>query len=211
MKEARAISNLNALVMTQKYFPILLSIALAAGVVTCNTGVEESPQPGIVRVTLQANPADTTILILTDTVRVTDGDSMGVTIFQGKVFSGAKFATLFQSLTSYRPEDITYNVLKRDIGTYKTYPVYESYVPPGDYTKLQIGVTATLLKLREVAVSLQLRPNDPLLLDFDVGFQVSENKITEIMLQIDPLRSLTRYRDLYYFERKMRVLGVRQF
>ena len=210
MKEARAISNLNALVMTQKYFPILLSIALAAGVVTCNTGVEESPQPGIVRVTLQANPADTTILILTDTVRVTDGDSMGVTIFQGKVFSGAKFATLFQSLTSYRPEDITYNVLKRDIGTYKTYPVYESYVPPGDYTKLQIGVTATLLKLREVAVSLQLRPNDPLLLDFDVGFQVSENKITEIMLQIDPLRSLTRYRDLYYFERKMRVLGVRQ-
>ncbi len=198
--------------MTRKCFSILLSIALAAGVVSCNTGVEESPQPGIVRVTLQANPADTTILILTDTVRVTDRDSMGVTIFQGKIFSGVKFATLFRSLTSYRQEDVPYNVLRRESGTYKTYPVYESYVPPGDYTKLQIGVTATLLKLRDVApIQLQLRPDDPLLLDFDVGFQVSENKITEIMLQIDPLRSLTRYRDLYYFERKMRVLGVRQF
>lgn len=208
----RAISNPNVLIMTRKYFSLLLSIALAAGFVCCNTGVEESPQPGIVRVTLQANPADTTILILTDTVRVTDRDSMGVTIFQGRIFSGAKFATLFRSVTSYRAEDITYNVLKRDIGTYKTYVVYESYVPPGDYTKLQVGVTAVLLNLRDVApIQLQLQPGDPLLLDFDIGFRVSENRVTEIMLQIDPLQSLTRYRDLYYFERRMRVLGVRPF
>ncbi len=197
--------------MGRRSFSILVVAVLATGLLSCSTGVEESPQPGIVRVTLQANPADTTILILTDTVRVTDRDSMGVTIFQGKIFSGVKFATLFRSVTSYRAEDITYNVLKRDIGTYKTYVVYESYVPPGDYTKLQVGVTATLLKFRDVApIQLQLRPDDPLLLDFDIGFQVSENRVTEIMLQIDPLRSLIRYRDLYYFERKMRVLGVRQ-
>lgn len=208
----RAISNPNVLIMTRKYFSLLLSIALAAGFVCCNTGVEESPQPGIVRVTLQANPADTTILILTDTVRVTDRDSMGVTIFQGRIFSGVKFATLFRSVTSYRAEDITYNVLKRDIGMYKTYVVYESSVPPGDYTNLQVGVTAALLNLRDVApIQLQLRPDDPLLLDFDIGFRVSENRVTEIALQIDPLQSLTRYRDLYYFERRMRVLGVRQF
>ncbi|MBI4534987.1 MAG: hypothetical protein HY708_01825 [Ignavibacteriae bacterium] len=195
----------------QRSYPLLCAL-LAASVLACNTGVEESPQPGIVRVTLQANPADTTIIILTDTVRVTDQDSIDVKIFQGKVFSGVKFATIFRTITSYRSEDMIYNVLAREAGTYKTHVLYESYVPPTNYTKLQLGVTATLLKFRDVApIPLQLRPNDPPLLDFDVEFQVSENRVTEIMLQIDPLRSLSRYRDLYYFERKMRVLGVRQF
>ena len=197
--------------MTRKSFFIFIGVAIVTSFVSCSTGVEESPQPGIVRVVLQANPADTSILILTDTVRVTNSDSMGVTIFQGKVFNGLKFATLFQSLTSYRQEDATYNVLKRENGTYKAYVIYESYVPPVSYTILEIGVTPTLLKFRDVApIQLQLRPDDPLLVDLNVAFQVSERKVTEITLQIDPLRSLTRYRDLYYFDRKIRVIGVRQ-
>jgi hypothetical protein len=47
-----------------------------------------------------------------------------------------------------------------------------------------------------------------LLLDIAVNFEVVENRVTEIYLQLKPLSSLVRFRDTYYFIRDVEVLGV---
>lgn len=182
----------------------------------CSSGVETSPQPGIVRVTLQANPSDTSIIIIVDTIAVSSGDSLNLTVFQGRV-SGVdgRFATLFPTLTSYRQEDVVYNVLRREDGTYTRNVVFESYVPPQSYDALQFGMSASALKFHYQPPITIEPPQDTLrFVTFNgLNFTVSENRVTEINLQIDPLKALTRFRDVYRmdFRHNVRILGVRNY
>ncbi len=192
-------------------FPVI-ALTIVAVIAGCKTGIEDSPQPGTVRVMLRADPADTTIVILTDTITVSNSDSIDLTMFQSKVFSGQKFAVLYQTKSSYRQEDVQYNVLRRENGEYATFTIYDSFVPPGSYTGLQLGITASILKLFGVApIQLQLRPGAPSLMSFSVNFDVVENRTTEITVEISPLKSLSRYRDIYYFDRQVTVSGVRTY
>src|SRR5690606_39362259 len=82
-------------------------LCLAFLVVTgvgCDTGVQESPEPGVLRVTMQADPADTTIVIAGQVLTVSPSDSFGVTIYQGRAFRDTLVSVLLQSMTSYRED-----------------------------------------------------------------------------------------------------------
>jgi len=183
-------------------------VALSMCLSSCTTGIESSPQPGIVRVTLQSDQADTQIVILNQTLRVSSRDYFGVTITQGKVYSGEKYAFLFKDKDSYRQEDVTYNILERKDGQYTKFTIFESYVPPVNYTKLQFGVTASLMKLGYFEIPVKLPDGTPLLKDLDISFQVYENRVTEVSVQLSPFKSVKRYRDSYQFTREMKVTEI---
>lgn len=195
------------------FFPLGVTIALAIGilVLSCNTGIEVSPAPGVIRVTLQSDPADTSIIIIKDTIAVSERDWFGVTITQGKIYHGDNFAILFKDTKSYRVEDVIYNILEREAGQYKKFTIYESYAPPNSYDKLQFGVTASLLRMGFFNIPVQLRPGDALLVDQMVNFDIKENQTTEINVQISPFKSVVRYKDTYYFTRQMQIIDVRYY
>lgn len=199
--------------MRKKHFIIALGLTILYGlgiiIIGCSTGVESSPDHGILRVTLQSEPADTFIVIIADTFAVSEGDSFGVTIFQGKVYhNNNTYALLYKDTDSYRTEDITYNIIRKENGEYKKFVIYESYVPPGDYNMLQIGVTASLLKIGNFYIPVKLPQGSDLLIDLFQDFQVRENRITEVNLQISPFKSVLRYRDSFHFTREIKITDI---
>ncbi|GBE27930.1 hypothetical protein BMS3Bbin03_01863 [bacterium BMS3Bbin03] len=201
--------------MQKKYLMLVLSLFVLSGLgliaFSCSTGVESSPDPGILRVTLQSDPADTFIVIINDTLTVSNSDSFGVTVFQGKVYHDRDFALLFKSTRSYRTEDLVYNIIKRENDTYRKSIIYESYVPPGDYDRLEIGFTASLLKIGNFEIPVNLPKNSNLLLKLPYPFKVFEGSVTEINLQISPFKSVHRYRDSYLFTRVVQITGVHYY
>lgn len=88
--------------------PILVGMLLTS----CETGVESSPQPGIIEITLRANPDETFIVERADTFSVFSPyqTRFFVSVFQGKAYQGETFATLFPTLTSYEQRDSSYNL-----------------------------------------------------------------------------------------------------
>lgn len=192
-----------------KFSHLIILILLGIILSQCDTGVVESPEPGILRITLQSEPADTTILVINDTFSVSEGDWFGVTITQGKIYTGDNFAILYKDTSSYQIQDLTYNILERENDEYHRFTIYESFVPPGDYDRLQIGVTASLLRLGYFGIPVELPKGASLLIDLDQNFKVYENRrITEIHVQISPFKSVVRYRDSYHFTREMEITGV---
>lgn len=194
---------------------------------SCDTGLEASPEPGILRVSIQSNPLDTSIVIKSDTFSVIQGDSFGVKFFQGKVYNGENYALLYETTDSYLTEDLIFNVINRLNHSYEKVTVYESYVPPAHYDRLQVGITASEIRVSRVytrylydadgnvigsrldttTITNPVRLPDVAtpLLDFETDFEINENKITEVVLQIDPFESLERFKDAYVFNRKIRI------
>lgn len=175
----------------------------------CDTGVAPSPDPGVLRVTLQADPADNTIAVGKDVLTVAPGDRFDVTVFQGKVYRDSVFAVLLPTLDAYREQDAHYNVLaRRGEAQPARYTIFESYVPPGAYDRLQFGATATELRIGGFVIPMALPPNTPGLMDFEADFEVVENDTTEITLRIKPFQSVARFRDSYQFTRQIEVVDV---
>lgn len=201
--------------MLKKYFVRVFGLTILCGLVFiifgCNTGVEISPNPGILRVTLQSDPVDTLIVIKSDTFKVSKKDSFAVTIFQGRAYSGSNFAVLYKSKRSYKQEDVTYNIIRKEDGGYKKYIIFESYIPPFDYDRVQFGITASLLKLKNFEIPVQSPENANLFIDLYHNFQISENRVTEINVQISPFKSLRRYRDAYHFIPDLKIINVKYY
>ncbi|MFZ5518341.1 MAG: hypothetical protein ACOY90_17025 [Candidatus Zhuqueibacterota bacterium] len=198
--------------LNKKYLLFLQMMAVVLiGILalSCDTGVVESPEPGILRITLQSEAADTTLIVISDTLSVTASDWFGVTITQGKVYNGDNFAILYKDTSSYQIQDITYNILEQENDQYRKFTIYESFVPPGDYDKLQIGVTASLLKLGYFSIPIELPRGASLLIDLNQNFTVfKERRITEVNVQISPFKSVVRYKDSYHFMRMLEIAGV---
>ena len=178
----------------------------------CSTGVESSPDPGILRVILHGDDSDTTIVIIDEIYKVDTSDVFMVHIFEGKAYQGNKYAELYPTLDTYHNPGKNYNILARDSlnQQYKRYKIFESYVPPGQYTKLQLGVTASELRIGEFdPIPVYLPPEDSLLVNLNFNFTVEENKITEIDLALKPFSSIQRYKDTYLFKRILLVQDVK--
>ena len=199
--------------MTKLKSLTLLVWATLAGslTVSCDSGLEDSPAPGILRVTLQSDVEDTSIIIVNDTLVVSQKDSFIVTIFQGRVYSDSNFALLFRDTTSFVTEDFKHNILALDdiTGEYSLVVVYESFVPPIDYDRIQFGVTASLLKIGNFEVPVKLLDPTQPLIDVKHEFVVSENKVTEVNLRIVPFSSVTRFRDTFHFIPQIDVISVK--
>ncbi len=201
--------------MINKYHLHLIYFAaiglISIGILSCSTGVESSPDPGVVRIVLQSDPADTSIIIINDTLTVSKYDNFRTIIFQGKAYSDTNFAILYPTIQSYRQEDDTINVIDRENDVYKPYTIFESYAPPGNYTSVVFGVTANLLHISVFDVPVELPPDAPKLVTLPVNFKVSQNTTTEIDVQLSPFKSVQRYRDSYYFNRQLKITAVKYF
>ncbi|NIT59569.1 MAG: hypothetical protein GWN00_26120 [Aliifodinibius sp.] len=188
---------------------IFLLIGITFILLGCSSGVEESPDPGIVRVTLQSDPTDKSIVIIGDTLITEEDDQMIATIFQGRVYRDTIFSILFKDTDSFRQEDITVDLLKRNsAGEYQEYTLFEYFVPPGNYDRVQFGLTSSQLDIGPLEIPVRLPPGESSLLDIPANFEVRENTTTEITIQIKPLDSLQRFRDVYQFFRIVEVMDI---
>lgn len=188
----------------------VMGMAIVMGLILtgCGSDITTSPQPGTLIVTLHSDPADTQIVILSKIFTVSDKDYFGTTIFQGKIFSGDKFAFLYKDKNSYRQEDVTYNIIERKEGQYTQVTIFDSYVPPGDYTNLQFGVTGSLVKIGYLEIPVKLPAGTTPMRDLEQNFKVYENQVTEINIQISPFKSVKRYRDAYQFIPEMKIIDL---
>ncbi len=178
---------------------------------SCNTGINRSEDPGIVKIVLQGNPADTSIVILEDTFTVDNTSVFAFHIFEGRVYIDSLYSDLTPSIDDYIDEGRYYNILEQENGIYKKFTIYETYAPPDTYTKIQFGLNVNSVRISNFITPVILPAGEDLLLDIEHNFTVRENKTTEILLQIDPLKSIVRYRDSYVFKRELSVVSVKNY
>ncbi len=189
-------------------FTLLLTFGSVFYLYNCSN-IENSPDPGILRVTLFSDSTDTTIIIVTDTFTVGLEDSFGVTIFQGKVYQDSAFAVLYPTLRSYKQEDIVYNIIKREGKQYVPFVIFESYVPPQDYNRVKFGIKPTVLKFSNFdEIKVESPQDSSEFVELYRPFTVFENKVTEVKIRIKPFQSIYRYRDTYLFDPIMEIVDV---
>lgn len=213
-----------------KNFIELFFVVLGLLFFSCTTGVEKSPEPGILRVTLKANEADSILVILGDTARCSRVDRYNVIVSRGRIYRGENYADLYLTPSIDRIAADTVNLIQRqwldgrlvnsttdpfEIPRWQTryvgYTVFEWYTPPGTYDKLQFALTGI-----EVFVAIPRQFNNPLqlpegvssVMDFPASITVEEGKVTEVQMEIDPFKSIRRYRDSYIFDRVLRIKKI---
>lgn len=195
--------------MISKVFGLSISAGLLlTAALGCDTGVETSPDPGVLKVTMQADPADTTIEIAGELLSVSPGDSFGVTIFQGRAYRDTSFAILFKSTTSYRERDFVYNVLSRDGDAFEEFLIFETQLPPAEYDSLRFSATAEMLRIGSFQIPVRLPPDVTPSMDFPTNFRIVERETTEVKVMLRPLESVQRFRDTYLFHRQFEVAEV---
>lgn len=165
--------------------------------------------PGIVRIILQADPDDESIVILGETINVTENDSLGIKIFQGKAIAiDSSYSILYKSVHSWYQQQIVYNILKREAGEYKKQVIFESFAPPGDYSGISLGIEGTLMAIGLYRIPIELPSDAESIMTFNYDYKVSEKEVTEIYLQISPFKSMKRYLDSYQFSRESKITDV---
>jgi len=180
------------------YCLLLLLIIVVFSACSDINNVGDPSVPGIVRVVLQADPDDTEMVILGETITVSEGDSMAINVFQGKAWSvDDNYAILFPSVSHFFQDQLIYNVLKRENDSYLPYVVFESFVPAGKYNAISMGLDGLHLFIDVYNIPI----GDDLILTFEGDYNVEEFTITEIIVRLKPFASMTRYRDTYVFER----------
>ncbi|MBU0711004.1 hypothetical protein KJ762_08730 [bacterium] len=208
--------------MFDRNFILKLAITFVLGFMisinNCDTGIELSPDAGILRITLQSDPSDTSIVKVTDTLYVSQNDSLSLKIFQGKVYKDTVYTILYKEISSYKQEEITYNIIKRDSTGYKRFTIFESFVPPLDYDRIRFGITSDLLEICTLntadstydisTTNVQPPEGANLFVDLYQDFYVSENDTTEIDIQIKSFKSISRYKDSYQFIPDVSITNV---
>lgn len=181
----------------------------------CSTGIVPSPEPGIIKVTLQADPADTLIVVTGDSLITIDGDSCHVKIYQGKAFiKDTTFAILYQNTSDYYEVEHNYNLLKREKNIYKEYTIFQSFLPPDNYSKIKFAIISNFLLLTRgfayggIGIPMQIPPKTSPFVEFPINFKIDEKSVTEIKVRIKPLQSVTRYKDIFYFVPNIEVISV---
>ena len=211
---------------------LCVAAALAAlGVLQgCKTAVDPSPEPGILRVLLKGADLDTTIIIQNDTSQFSRWDKFDLYVSQGRLYQGDNYAYIYNNVSSERKASDTVNILGREWlngvpitfadsdpitpvnSRFRTHVVFESYVPPGTYSKLSLTLTASEMEIfvpKHYLNPVSLPPNVTPSLEFQTSIPVAESGITEVLLEISPYKSLRRYQDQFYFERKVVVSHVK--
>jgi len=196
----------------------------------CKTSVEPSPEPGILRVLLKGADADTTIILQNDTSQFSRWDNFNVYVSQGRLYRGDNYAYIYNNTSSERKSSDTVNILGREWlngvpitfadsdpitpanSRFRTHVIFESYVPPGDYNKLSVTLTANEMEIfvpKHYLNPVSLPPGITPAMEFTVSLSVQESGVTEVLLEISPYKSLRRYQDQFYFERKIVVSHVK--
>ena len=200
------------IIYTGFYYLLLLFMIIVFSTCSDINNVGDPSVPGIVRVVLQSDPDDTEMEILGEIIPVSDNDSLGVNVFQGKAWSvNDNYAILFPSVHHYFQDQFTLNVLKRADDTYLPYVVFESFVPAGNYNSISMGLDGLHLEIGVYSIPLTLPAGDELIMTFEGDYTVEEYAVTEIVVQLKPFASMTRFRDTYVFERVAEISEINYF
>ena len=208
-------------------FGVFLILVYCGG---CSTGVDPSPAPGIVRMTLKSDDADTLLVILADTIQFSKYDYYDVMVSQGRLWRGENYSYLYTNTSTERNATTIINILQRkwkngdiitpgdsvfDVDTwrseYVSSTVYEWYVPPGTYDKLDFnlsGIEMYVVRPRRFQNPLQLPEGVRPIMTFPVSVTVEAGRTTEIQLVVSPFQSIRRYKDAYLFDRKVRIAKI---
>lgn len=206
---------------------LAVQIVLMSG---CTTGVESSPRPGILRVTMKSNETDTLLVILSDTIRFSKWDHYDVIASQGRIYNGGNYVDLYTNTSLDRVGADTINLLQRqwldgrlildsdpiaDVGAWESRyvgsAVFEWYVPPGAYDKLEFGlrgIEVYVARPRQFRNPLQLPEGVSALMSLGRTINVEEGRVTQIDLEVYPFQSIRRYKDAYLFDRKVSIARV---
>ena len=87
---------------------------LALVVSSCTTGVEPSPAPGILRVTIQSDENDSSIVILSDTTRYSRYDQFQARVYEARLYRGGNYSQLYVTTSPQRIQSETVNLLGRE-------------------------------------------------------------------------------------------------
>ena len=188
------------------------------------------PRPGILRVIFKSSDDDTAIIIQNDTSRFSRWDNFNIVVSQCRLYTGENYSYVYNNLSSERKADDTVNALAREwlsgvpitfqdsdsitVGNsrFRRFVIFEYYVPPGSYQKMSISVTASEMEFfipKHYLNPVSLPPGETPTMEFPVNVTISERGVTEIELELQPYKSLRRYQDQFYFERKLVVKQVR--
>jgi len=194
-----------------KLLPVVLLLAIGLGSNSCTTGVEKSPLPGYLKVTLQSNPSDSTITIGDQKYSISDKGFLNVTVYQGAIYNDSVFTDIFSNLKEYTFFDHSYNILSLDKqGAPKKFVIFDSRIPPGAYDSLRFGLSANSLLIGDFQIPVQLPPDAPQLygVHFNEPLQIKESDTTVVNLQINTFKSVQRYRNSFYFDRKINIKNI---
>lgn len=204
-------------IQKQRVFPVFILLLFGMQIVGCSSGIEPSPEPSLLRVTIQADSTDNYITLAGDTMLAAPRDSMQISVFQGKAFNDTAFIVLFQDTLQYRQTEQHFNVLERDVqGDYKKFTIFESFVPPYDFDRVQFGIDAQFMFLTYtydiggIGIPMERTPGEDLLVSYEAAMEMNPGELTEVNLKIKPFESASRYRDIFRFTPTIYVESVRR-
>lgn len=207
----------------------LAAFLLLGALPGCTTGVEPSPNPGLVRVTLKANELDTMLVIQNDSSHFSRWDSFDLTVSQGRIYHGENYASIYLEPSTARITGSTVNIIAREWlngipitiqdtttitprnSRYRKYVVFASYIPPGSYDRITFSLTAAEMDIfipKNYQNPVQLPEGEIPQIEIPVSFTVNENRTTQIDLEMSPFQSLKRYRDAFLLNRKLSVAKI---
>jgi len=194
--------------MRYKQFLLALLLGIPLIFSSCSdlTKADEKISPGILRVVLESDPADSTISILGVTYGIGEDDSLGINVYQGRAVNvDSSFALLYTNVNSWRQDQHTYNLLKMTDGVLAQHTVFESFVPPGNYKSISMGLEGFHLQVGPYSIPVELKSDLDPVAEFAVDYQMEQSRVTEVHILIEPLSSMTRQLDSYVFSRRARV------
>ena len=189
---------------------LLFTLIMILIFIRCDTGIEASPEPGILRVTLQSDPADTVIIIVNDTITVGEDDEFIISIYQGRALADSTYGILYPEIESYRQEERYYNLIRRENNQYIQFNMFESHLPPSAYDQVEFGIDSEYLKLQNFDRIDVITPPS-YFIKLPVNFEIRDNRITEVNVQVSPFKYITRYKDSYIFQPEMEVISVNYY
>lgn len=216
--------------MRNRWILLCVLAVLVVGGSGCKTAVEPSPEPGTLRVVFKSADNDTAIIIQNDTSRFSRWDNFNIIVSQCRLYMGENYAYVYNNPSSERKGDDTVNALAREWlngvpisfqdsdsitvanSRFRRFVIFESYVPPGSYQKMSISVTASEMEFfipKHYLNPVTLPPGVTPTMEFPVDVTINERGVTEIELELSPYKSLRRYQDQFYFERKLVIKQVR--
>jgi hypothetical protein len=195
----------------------------------CTTNVEPSPDPGTIRILFKSSDSDTMIVIQNDTSEFSRWDNFDMFVSQGRLYQGENYSYIYNNPSSERKASDTVNALAREWlngepityrdtakitpsnSRFRKFVIFESYAPPGSYTRMSFSLTATEMEIfipKHYLNPVTLPPGVPPSMTFQTSISVTEGGVTEVELEIAPYQSLRRYQDQFYFDRQVVVKRV---
>lgn len=175
------------------------------------TGIN-SENPGIVRIYMTSDETDDHIIIAGDTVWVGEGvnDSLSLLIGQARAFRDSSQAVLFNTLEDYQEFNFVYNIIKLENNHYKSYKLFESYLPAATFDSLLISIDGDWLQIGYYQFTLALPPDETPLLTFRQRFNINPGRVTEIYMELKPFQSMVRVKDTYVFLRDISINQIKE-